>query len=77
MKSNNKNNFALLCSGGKDSWFAGYLATKQNINIACLITIKSENNESYMFHTPSISKVKTQSKVSNIPIIIQKTKGIK
>jgi ABC transporter with metal-binding/Fe-S-binding domain ATP-binding protein len=30
-----------------------------------------------MFHTPSISKVNKQAEVMNIPIIIQKTKGIK
>lgn len=68
---------ALLFSGGKDSTYAGYLVKKQGNKIACLISIFSENKESYMFHTPSISKVERQAKVMGIPMIIQKTKGKK
>tara|TARA_Y100000034_G_scaffold126865_1_gene178766 strand:- start:2995 stop:3660 length:666 start_codon:yes stop_codon:yes gene_type:complete len=67
---------AVLFSGGKDSCYAAYLASIDN-EIACLITIQSENLESYMFHTPSISKVEEQAKVMNLPLIIQKTKGKK
>jgi len=69
--------YALLFSGGKDSVYAGYLAKKAGNGIACLITIISENPESYMFHTPSISEVKKQAKVMNLPIITKKTKGEK
>jgi ABC transporter with metal-binding/Fe-S-binding domain ATP-binding protein len=69
---------ALLLSGGKDSIYAGYIAkTKLNRDIACCITIQSDNNESYMFHTPSIAKTKTQADSMNIPLIIQKTEGVK
>ncbi|MFA6022566.1 MAG: diphthine--ammonia ligase [Candidatus Pacearchaeota archaeon] len=68
---------ALLFSGGKDSTYAGYLAKQNKNEISCLISIFSENKESYMFHTPSISKVKVQSKVMDIPLIIGKTKGKK
>lgn len=67
----------ILFSGGKDSVFATYLAKKYGNEIACLITIISENPESYMFHTPSISKVKKQAEVMNVPLIIQRTKGEK
>lgn len=67
----------VLFSGGKDSTFAAYLAKKQGNEISCLITIVSENPESYMFHTPSISKVEKQAEVMNIPLTIQKTKGEK
>lgn len=67
----------LLFSGGKDSAYAGYIAKKYNHEISCLISILSENKESYMFHTPSIEKTKAQSEVMNIPIIIQKTSGKK
>ena len=45
--------------------------------LTCLISIFSENPESYMFHTPSISKTKKQAKVMEIPLIVQKTKGNK
>jgi len=68
---------AVLFSGGKDSTFAAYLAREQGQEISCLIAIFSENPESYMFHTPSISKVKKQAESANIPLIIQKTKGEK
>lgn len=68
---------ALLFSGGKDSTYAGYLAQKQGHEIACLVSIFSENKESYMFHTPSVSKVEKQAEVMDIPITIQKTKGKK
>lgn len=68
---------ALLFSGGKDSVYAGYLAKNYSHSIECLVSIFSENKESYMFHTPSISKVEKQSEVMNIPLIFQKTKGKK
>jgi len=67
----------VLFSGGKDSCYATYLAKKQGHEISCLISIFSENPESYMFHTPSISQVKAQAKAMNLPLIIQKTKGKK
>lgn len=68
---------ALLFSGGKDSVYAGYLAKKAGHELGCLISIFSENKESYMFHTPSILKTEKQAEVMNIPLIIQKTKGKK
>jgi len=67
----------VLFSGGKDSTYATYLVKKSKNNITCLITIVSENSESYMFHTPSILKVVKQAEAMRIPLIIQKTKGEK
>ena len=67
----------ILFSGGKDSTYAAYLAKKSGNEISCLITIISENPESYMFHTPSITKVNKQAEVMNIPLLIQETKGQK
>ena len=67
----------ILFSGGKDSTMATYLAKRNGYEISCLISVFSENKESYMFHTPSISKTKQQAKAMDIPIIIQKTKGEK
>ncbi len=67
----------VLFSGGKDSCYSAYLAKKAGYELACLITVLSENKESYMFHTPSIEKTKQQAQVMNIPLLIQETKGEK
>tara|TARA_Y100000310_G_C20590602_1_gene767791 strand:+ start:392 stop:1072 length:681 start_codon:yes stop_codon:yes gene_type:complete len=67
----------ILFSGGKDSMYAAFLAHKCGYEISCLISIISENEESYMFHTPSIRKVEEQAKVMGVPLIVVKTKGVK
>jgi ABC transporter with metal-binding/Fe-S-binding domain ATP-binding protein len=66
----------VLFSGGKDSVFAMYKAMKDN-EIVCLISVISENKESYMFHTPNIELSKLQAKAIGIPILIELTKGVK
>ncbi len=68
---------AVLFSGGKDSTYSAYLAKKKGYELTCLITLHSENPESYMFHTPSISKTEKQAKIMNLPLIVKATKGIK
>ncbi len=68
---------AVLFSGGKDSCYATYLAKQKRYEISCLISVFSANEESYMFHTPSIKKTKKQADAMGIPLIIQKTKGKK
>lgn len=65
-----------LFSGGKDSTFSVFLASKSN-EIKCVITIISKNPESYMFHTSNIELTKLQAKLMDIPIISVKTLGIK
>jgi ABC transporter with metal-binding/Fe-S-binding domain ATP-binding protein len=70
-------NATVLFSGGKDSVFATYLAVKHDIKIICLISLFSENKESYMFHTPSIIQVEKQAEVMNLPLLVQITKGEK
>jgi diphthine-ammonia ligase len=67
---------AVLFSGGKDSTYALYKAMKDH-EISCLITIKSLNPESYMFHTPAIDMTKLQSKAMGIPLLTVETKGEK
>jgi len=47
----------------------------RDYEISCLITIVSENLESYMFHIPSIKRVKEQAIVMKVPLIVVKTKG--
>lgn len=68
---------AVLFSGGKDSALAAWLAKKSGYELGCLVSIVSGNKESFMFHTPSISKVESQAKVMNLPLILQETAGVK
>jgi len=74
---NNQIKLGALVSGGKDSIFAMYKMIKQGYDMKCLITIKSENPSSYMFHTPNIDLVEYQSKALELPIVIGKSKGEK
>ena len=67
----------VLFSGGKDSTYSAWLAKKEGHEIACLITLHSENPDSYMFHTPSISKTEKQAEVMGIPLLTGETEGIK
>ncbi len=69
--------FGVLFSGGKDSTYAAYLAKKGGYELSCLISIISENPDSFMFHTPSISCVEKQAEVMGIPLIMIKTSGEK
>ena len=70
-------NCTVLFSGGKDSVFATYLAEQNKYKVNCLITLLSKNLSSYMFHTPSISKVKKQAEIMNKPLILKETLGEK
>ena len=65
----------VLFSGGKDSSYAMYKASKTD-EVKVLITIDSENKDSYMFHTP-IDKVQELSKKINLPLLKVKTEGVK
>ncbi|MFC1690920.1 diphthine--ammonia ligase [Nanoarchaeota archaeon] len=75
----NKGNVPLgvLFSGGKDSVYAMHTMIKQNYDIKCLITMKSINPDSYMFHTPNINLAELQAKAMDLPIIEQSTHGRK
>jgi len=68
---------AILFSGGKDSIMAYYEAIANKDKIAYLLSIESENNESYMFHIPNIHLIGLIAKSIGIPFVKAKTKGIK
>ena len=68
---------AALVSSGKDGIYAMYTMMKQNYEISCMITIKSKNLDSYMYHTPAVDIVKLQSESTGIPLMIQETEGEK
>ncbi len=67
----------VLCSGGKDSWYAAYVMNSLNYELACLITLRSRNPHSYMFHTPAIEVTELQGIASGMPLITQETAGEK
>ena len=46
-------NAAILFSGGKDSTMALYYALKEKEDVKYLLSMKSINDESYMFHVPT------------------------
>lgn len=66
-----------LFSSGKDSSYALYLMQKQGYEIKCLITIKSKNPDSFMFHTPNIEMTKLQAEAMELPLLEQTTEGKK
>lgn len=66
----------MLFSGGKDSVFACYRAMEKN-EIACLITLVSENPDSYMFHTPNIRATVHQAEAMGLPLLSWPTHGEK
>ena len=65
----------VLCSGGKDSWFACHLAMQKE-EVACLISVRSRNEESYMFHTPNTHLVPLQAEAAGLPLVTVETEGI-
>ncbi len=68
---------AVLYSGGKDSTYTIDLLRRKSFEISCLITLFSENQESYMLHTANIELVQLSAKALQIPLVIGRTKGNK
>jgi ABC transporter with metal-binding/Fe-S-binding domain ATP-binding protein len=66
----------VLFSGGKDSAYALYKALETE-EVACLISVVSQNEESYMFHTPNIGMTGVQAEVMGIPLVQVTTEGEK
>lgn len=67
----------VLFSSGKDSAYSAYIMKRMNYGINCLITIKSKNPDSYMFHTPNIKLTELQAESMNIPLFTAETAGKK
>jgi len=66
----------VLFSGGKDSTYALMKAMRKE-DVSCLISIFSENKESYMFHTPNIEVTNLQAQSIGLPQVKKATAGEK
>ncbi|MCR4368799.1 MAG: diphthine--ammonia ligase [archaeon] len=67
----------ILFSGGKDSVFTLHYFLEQGWDVKCLISLKSKNEFSWMFHTPAIEMVSLQANAIGLPILIGETLGEK
>ncbi len=67
---------AALVSGGKDSLYATYMAGRIH-EICVIVTVKSYNPESYMYHVPNIELVRLQAKAMRLPLIFRHSAGNK
>ncbi|MDR2545059.1 MAG: TIGR00289 family protein [Methanobrevibacter sp.] len=70
-------NSAILFSGGKDSTMALYHSILNEDNVKYLFSMKSLNDESYMFHIPNINLSNLIAEALNIPILTATTDGKK
>ncbi len=66
----------VLFSGGKDSTLALHYAAEKE-EVTCLITLVSQNKESYMFHTPNIDISALEAEALGLPQINKTTQGEK
>ena len=67
-----------LTSGGKDSNAALFRMWRRNNEISCLLTLRSENKDSYMFDSKKSEKdLEWQAEKLEIPLIKQETEGEK
>lgn len=70
-------NAAVLFSGGKDSTMALYNALSKGEDVKYLLSMKSRNAESYMFHVPNIHITDLLAEAVDIPIMSVETDGVK
>ncbi|MBI2666219.1 diphthine--ammonia ligase [Candidatus Woesearchaeota archaeon] len=67
----------VLFSSGKDSATAAYIMQQQNYRLACLITLKPKNQDSYMFQEAGTELVGLQAQAMGLPLVVQETAGEK
>ena len=66
-----------LLSGGKDSVYASRLAQEQGYSLEYLVSLRSANPDSYMFHTVNIDLTRLQAEAWEIPYVTAETMGVK
>jgi diphthine-ammonia ligase len=60
---------AVLYSGGKDSNYALYEASKKGFEVVCLLTLRPVDVESMLFHYPNASWTGLQAEALGIPLL--------
>ncbi len=68
---------AALSSGGKDSCYAARLAEEEGHDLDYLVSMRSENPDSYMFHTVNIGLTELQTYAWGKEHVEAKTRGVK
>jgi diphthine-ammonia ligase len=65
-----------LFSGGKDSTYAAWEASKKD-DLACLVTLFPKSAMSYMFHFPNLKWTALQAEAIGVPLLTEQTEGVK
>ena len=65
----------MLFSGGKDSAYAAWLASKKD-ELACLVTLLPQSDMSYMFHFPNLRWTALQAEAMGVPQLTVRTEGV-
>ena len=68
---------AALCSGGKDSAFALWLAMNKGHEIDSLVAMIPKREDSFMFHYPNIHLVDLFAECADLPLLKAETSGVK
>lgn len=68
---------AALFSGGKDSVFSIYITQQYGWDVTTLVTLASENTDSWMFHSINIHLTELLAEALAIPLLKRTTKGEK
>lgn len=66
----------VLWSGGKDSTYAAWLASKKD-QLSCLVTLFPRSEFSYMFHFPDVEWTRLQAEAIGVPQFTASTEGVK
>ncbi len=66
---------AALCSGGKDSTFALWLAIRQGHEVAHLVAMIPRREDSWMFHRPDIELIDLFAECAGLHLIKAETSG--
>ena len=68
---------AALITGGKDSALALYRVLKEGREVACLVTMIPQRDDSWMYHFPNIRLTDFFAEASGIPLVKAETSGVK